>query len=61
MKRKAEGENARARTGVRNQAFSSTTTEEAKTTTLASPRTRVQQYTQRCSGLPLLRNPVLSA
>ncbi len=47
MKRKAEGETVRARTWVRNQAVSSPTTEEAKTTTLASPRTRVQQNTPR--------------
>ena len=44
MKRKPEGENARARTGVRNQAFSSPTTEEPKATTLASG---AQQNTPR--------------
>ena len=44
MERKAEDENARARTRVRNQAVSSPTTEEPEATTLASVE---QQNTRR--------------
>lgn len=45
MERKAEDENVRARTEVRNQAVSKPTTKEPKAMTLAIPPKREQQNT----------------